>query len=168
MQTLAEAAAPMTATTPVQPSTSKALASQADNQNRAAIAKMLMALASHYWRPDFSPSQAAQLVADFVEDLIEFPLAEIEIAILEYRRGAENEFFPKPGKLRKIIIGNRSHRAQLERLGDGAGKRDTRPCRWWGINRRLWKPHWRESDVPEGEMVRDQATGKWRQPERGT
>lgn len=127
---------------------------------------MLMALASHYWRPDFSPAQAASLYSDFAEDLSDCLIAEIEVAIREYRRDPANKFFPKSADLRGIIGANRKHRKDLERLGNPIKDFDSRPHFWWGQRRQWWQPHWRESDIPRGELVRDQVTGKLREPQR--
>lgn len=127
---------------------------------------MLAKLASHYWRPDFSPAQAASMTADYADDLGDCTIPEIEIAIIEYRRDPANQFFPKSAQLRAIIAANRKHRADLDRIGPPITSVQNRPICWWMKPRALWQPHWRESDVPAGELVRDKHTGQLRQPER--
>lgn len=114
---------------------------------------MLTALSSHYWRPDFSPAQAGSLIADYCEDLADCMVAEIEIAIREYRR-SNQKFFPKIGQLRDIIAANRKHRADLEKVAPAKLQfGDTRPIMWWRLPRALWQRHWRVSDIPAGETT---------------
>jgi hypothetical protein len=76
---------------------------EAVNAKDAAILVLLGKLAVHYWRPDFTPGQARQLYADYVEDLREYSLRDINNAILKYRRDAESKFFPTCGQLVGII-----------------------------------------------------------------
>lgn len=109
---------------------------------------MLTALASVYWRPDFGPSQAAVLMADFVQDLEEFPVPEIEVAIQTYRRDPKSKFFPTPGVLRGIILEGRKERAELDNLGPAIRNFDSRPIMWWMQPRNLWRDHWLEDDIP--------------------
>lgn len=113
---------------------------------------MLMALASHFWRPDFSPAQAAQMFKDYAEDLGGCTIAEIEVAIREYRLKPKipGKMKPFPGSddLLELICANRKHRAQIERLGDPV-KLDSRPLVWWSKPPEMWKPHWREDEIPE-------------------
>jgi len=126
---------------------------------------MLAQLASHYWRPDFSPAQAAGLTADYCEDLADCTVAEIEVAIRDYRRGADNQFFPKIGQLRDLIATDRKHRAELERLGKPV-RVSSRPLMWWHRPKDRWNPEWAESQVPAGELVRDTAGAVLRDPDR--
>ncbi len=75
---------------------------EAGNKDEAILA-LLGRLALVYWRPDFTPSQAKQLYQQYLEDLREFPMAEIAQAIQKYRRDGANTFFPAPGQLRELI-----------------------------------------------------------------
>lgn len=113
---------------------------------------MLAALASHFYRPDFTPAQAAQMYRDYAEDLGGCTIAEIEVAIREYRLRPKipGKMKPFPGSddLLELVIANRKHRAEVERLGN-AVRVDSRPIYWWGQPRERWKPHWREEDIPE-------------------
>ncbi len=68
-----------------------------------AILVLLAKLALVYWRPDFTPSQAKQLYDQYLDDLQEYPFADISEACQKYRRDGENKFFPTPGQLRSII-----------------------------------------------------------------
>lgn len=126
---------------------------------------MLAKLASHYWRPDFSPGQAAAMTADYAEDLADCTLPEIEVAVREYRRNEANVFFPKSAQLRAIVSSNRKHRAEVERLGPPVAHLGSRPHCWWMQARQLWQHGWLESEVPPGQKVRDQG-GVLREPER--
>lgn len=130
------------------------------------LSVMLTALASHYWRPDFSPSQAAVMWADFADDLADCTIPEIEVAIREYRRDPANKFFPKSADLRAIVWANRKHRADLEKIGKPVSNFDSRPIMWWTQPKALWNPNWRENDVPIGQMIKDTTGGPMRLPER--
>lgn len=146
-------------------STSKALVSTLTAAEKGRVAVMLTALSSHYWRPDFSPAQAAALIADYCEDLADCRLDELDVAIREYRRG-DHKFFPKIGQLREIVFENRKHRHELAKLGAPLRHVKTRPIFWWSQSRKLWNSEWQESEVPAGALVRDAVTGKLREPIR--
>ena len=109
---------------------------------------MLASLASFYWRPDFGPAQSAAMTANFVEDLIEFPVAEIEVAIAGYRRDGKNKFFPTPGALREIILEARKDRAQDAKVSAKPMPAEVRPVMWWTKPPYLWALNWRESEIP--------------------
>jgi hypothetical protein len=130
---------------------------------------MLVRLASHYHRPDFGPAQVKYMVLDFIEDLADYTLAEIETAIREYRRDTENRFFPRTADILEICHENRKHRAHV--LGCDHVSREpefgeSRPIRWWSQRRSFWKPHWREAEVPAGEKCRDAISNDFREPVR--
>jgi hypothetical protein len=76
---------------------------EAASAKDAAILVLLGKLAVHYWRPDFTPGQARQLYADYVDDLREYALSDINDAMVKYRRNAESKFFPTSGQLVGII-----------------------------------------------------------------
>jgi hypothetical protein len=63
---------------------------------------MLSKLAIHYWRPNFTPDQAKQLIFDFIDDLGRYDLADVQRAIVAYRRSPER-FWPTPGALIALI-----------------------------------------------------------------
>lgn len=65
---------------------------------------LLGKLALVYWRPDFTPGQAKQLYAQYLDDLRPFAFADVAEAIETYRQNGENKFFPTPGQLRAIIV----------------------------------------------------------------
>lgn len=67
------------------------------------IAAALSRLALHYWRPDFTPSQAALLIEDFLDDLKDFSVQQVINACAEYRRDGSNKFFPTPGALMEAV-----------------------------------------------------------------
>lgn len=68
------------------------------------VATALLRLQGHYWRPDFSPSQAAELYADFMDDLGHIPPDILDHAIATWRRRTDDDakWFPKPGQLLAI------------------------------------------------------------------
>jgi hypothetical protein len=68
-----------------------------------AILVLLAQLAIVYWRPDFTPGQARQLYAQYLEDLRPYALADINDAITAYRRNGDEKFYPLPGQLRALI-----------------------------------------------------------------
>lgn len=63
------------------------------------VATALLRLQAHYWRPDFTPAQAKELYADFIEDLSDLPPDILDEAIRQYRRDPERKFFPRPGEI---------------------------------------------------------------------
>lgn len=113
---------------------------------------MLAGLSSHFWTPDFTPAQAAARYRDYAEDLGGCTIAEVEVAIRDYRLKPKipGKMKPFPGSddLLEMIVANRKHRKDLERLG-GPVKVDSRPLCWWSRPPEQWKPHWREEDIPE-------------------
>lgn len=124
-----------------------------------------MDLSSHYHRPDFPPAQAQRLIANLVEDLEEYPIVDIENAARSYRRDPKSRFFPKPGELRGLIAQARRERADLESrprkiipLG--------RPSRWHDRPKSQWKAGWLETEVPIGELIRDEPGSRLREPNR--
>lgn len=134
------------------PSTSQALTTTMSKEDRARLVMMLTALAAHFWRPDLTPAQDARRYADYAEDLGGCTIAEIEVAIREYRLKPKipGKMKPFPGSddLLELVIANRKHRAEVERLGNAVHV-DSRPLCWWTRPMDQWKPHWREEDIPE-------------------
>lgn len=63
------------------------------------VATAMLKLQAHYWRPDFSPAQAKELYADYIEDLSDLPPDILDAAIGQYRRNPESKFFPRTGEL---------------------------------------------------------------------
>lgn len=150
---------------PGQRSSSQALEVMLTEAEKQRLAAILTALSSHYWRPDFSPTQVGYLIADYCQDLAICRLDEIEIAIREYRLNPKEKFYPKSSQLREIVFANRKHRKELERLGPKVTVLP-RPIRWWDKPRSLWGAEWREEDIPPGELVRDADSGQLREPNR--
>lgn len=146
-------------------STSKALVSTLTAAEKGRVAVILTALSSHYWRPDFSPAQAASMIADYCEDLSACRVDEIEVAVREYRLDSNNKFFPKSSDLRDIVFANRKHRAELDRIGNPV-QVTSRPLKWWYRPKQRWNSDWLESDVPPGELICDTACGELREPVR--
>ena len=122
---------------------------------------LLSKLAIHYYRPDFSEGQARQLISDMVQDLIEFPVPEIDMAITLYRRDPANKYFPTPAALRAIVLLGRKERAALDRMGQKVTPVN-RPLMWWHRPKSRWNVGWLEADVPRGELVRDTEDGPLR------
>lgn len=67
-----------------------------------AILALLGKLSLHFWRPDFTAGQAKQMYADYVHDLREYALSDINDAIIKYRQAGAT-FFPTSGQLVQII-----------------------------------------------------------------
>lgn len=88
------------------------------------------------------------MIEDFVSDICEFPVPEIECALQEYRRNGKNKFYPTPGAIREIILEGRKERAAMDKIGDPVRNFDSRPFLWWLLPRPLWRPQWREDDIP--------------------
>lgn len=100
---------------------------------RAEISALLARLSLHYWRPDYTPQQAALVVDDFVRDLTGVTAAELVEACDEYRRDPKNRFFPTPGQLLALLTETLNARARLQRgaslalkaLDDGDARKET-------------------------------------------
>lgn len=95
------------------------------------------------------------MALDFIEDLEEFAIPEIEAAIREYRRNPKNKYFPTPGQLRELAIAEMRHRNLQQSRGDGLKPQfgDSRPIRWWYRPREKWNASWREADIPQDEIT---------------
>lgn len=92
------------------------------------------------------------LFADILDDVREFSVDEIDEACKTYRRDAANKFFPKSGDIRALILAEHKHQVQLEKLGPPRPRTESRPICWWLQPRKCWQPHWKESEVPRGEI----------------
>lgn len=151
------------------PSSSQALSVTMSNEDKARLVAMLAGLSSHFWTPDFTPAQAAARYRDYTDDLAGCTIAEIEVAIREYRLRPKipGRMKPFPGSddLLEIVQANRKHRREVENMGRPV-RQESRPIWWWAQSRKLWQAHWRESEVPLGERVQDEKTGKLREPVR--
>lgn len=149
--------------TPASGYSSQALTKTLTAAEQKQLGIMLMRLASHYWRPDFSPNQVNEMLADYAADLGSCDLTEIEIAIAEYRRTPVTpgrlKVFPGSDILLALVLAHRKHRADLEKLGPPIKEFDSRPICWWMQPKTLWQPHWRESEVPAGEFIRETSDG---------
>jgi hypothetical protein len=84
-------------------STKSAARQAAELEKDEAILAMVVQLAMLYWRPDYTPGQAKQVYATYLEDLRDYSLAAIRRAVTAYRRDPANKFFPHPGALRGLI-----------------------------------------------------------------
>lgn len=105
------------------------------------------------------------MIADYILDLAEFDVSDVEEAVRQYRKSGA-EFFPKPGVLDKLASTVRSQRhATTKPLKPEFG--DTRALMWWTFPKTDWKAHWRECEVPSGQKVQDVRGGKFRDPQRG-
>lgn len=60
-------------------------------------------LALHYWRPDFTPSQAKAVMGDYLEDLAHYGAERVEEACRRWRCDPANKFFPRPGEMLALI-----------------------------------------------------------------
>jgi len=109
---------------------------------------MLIRLSAHYYRPDFTEAQAKALIRDMVEDLEEFTIFDVEVAIRTYRRDPANRFFPRAADLRGLIEADRKER----RITGGKVRGepefpDSRPAMWEYTRKRFWQRHWSADDL---------------------
>jgi hypothetical protein len=138
--------------------------SRPEPQKASVIAVLLSRLAVHFYRPDFTENQAKSLILDMVEDLGEFAVCDVETAIREYRRDPEARFFPRSGELCKRCYQARYEREQADKRAAttpeppgehhpvaqrGPEFGEFRPLMWWGLPKALWKPHWRDEEIPD-------------------
>jgi hypothetical protein len=112
---------------------------------------MLIRLAGHYYRADFTPEQAAAVIDDMIADLAEYGLHDVDAAILAYRRDPKQKFFPKSGELRERVELAAEQRRSHKRVESTGPVRfefgDSRPYGWEYHRRRFWKPNWRVDDL---------------------
>lgn len=101
------------------PETKTGLQAQADsrkglgpNENERKLFTLLQ-LGSHYWTPDFTPAQAELMLGDYIEDLADCRLQDLETACRAWRRNFENKRFPRSSELLRSIFGEPSARARL-------------------------------------------------------
>lgn len=111
------------------------------------------------------------MIQDMVRDLADLAIIDVERAIETYRKTpfpmGKFKPFPDSGLLRKLAGDERKHREEVQGAPPVKPEfGESRPHFWWGQRRQWWQPHWRESDIPRGELVRDQVTGKLREPQR--
>ena len=130
-----------------------------DRQKAAQVSKLLMRLAMTYFSRDFSPEQAKVVIADYVLDLAEFAVCDIESAISCYRKDPTSEFFPKPGRLCELCSDARGNRIARENTKPGKPEKglvpefkESRPLRWWQQPRKMWDATWKETDIPFSEI----------------
>lgn len=130
---------------------------------------MLSKLAVHYYRADFTEAQARSQIGDMVQDLIEFPVPEVEMAITIYRQTpplpGKVKYFPDSSALRAIVLEGRRDRAALDRIAPVSAVSVSRPCMWWTRPKNRWNFDWREADVPDGELIKDITGGPFRRPQ---
>jgi hypothetical protein len=125
-----------------------------------------MALAVHFYRPDFSEGMARVLIRDMLEDLHEFTTPQVQEACRQWRRDANSKFFPTIGQLRKLASEARTEeRHAAEHMARGGRKfefGDPRPFGWEYQRKRFWKPHWRVSDLDKaGDPDRRARYDRW-------
>ena len=123
-------------------------------ENERKLAALLQ-LGSHYWTPDFTPAQAKHLLADYLEDLALFGVREVEIACRSWRQDTKNKRFPRAAELIQRIRDYRAPKSDNKKPAFGG-----RPILWWMQPKEIWPLHWRETEVPMGEMVKDVRGGK--------
>lgn len=110
------------------------------------------------FNPNLSPDQAKVFITDYILDLAEFAVTDVEEAIRAYRRDEKQFTFPKPGllyKLASLARRDRTQRATAKPIKPQFG--DQRPIMWWTQSLWLWKPHWRETEIPNEHFAAYQA-----------
>ncbi len=60
---------------------------------------ILLRLGSHYWPKEFTPSQAKHFLADYLDDLAEYPAPELEAISRTWRQNVRNKRFPLVAEL---------------------------------------------------------------------
>lgn len=136
-----------------------------DRQKAEQLSILLRRLAAAYYNPNFTQEQAAIVIADYILDLAEFSIRDVEDAVRAYRLDAKSEFFPKPGALYKLASLARRERQAKENHRPVKAEFN-RPHLWWALPKVLWQSGWRENEVPYGEMVKEERGGTLRQPNR--
>src|SRR4029077_574626 len=77
----------------------------------------------------------------------------------------KNKFFPKPGELRARVMDEQRElraRAQYAALPKPGSDVHRRPIMWHAQPRAMWKPHWRDDEIPldwrEARRMKDRQT----------
>lgn len=130
---------------------SKTLTAKPDPEKAKTLTVLLSRLAIHYYRPDFTEAHARLLVEDYVQDLAEFAICDVEAAIRDYRQQptkGKAKYFPDSSQLRDLASANAKHREEMARpvrkpMHEG------RPTGWYLRKRETWEPHWREDEIPQ-------------------
>ena len=76
------------------------------SENERKLAELIR-LGSHYWTPDFTRAQANSLLADYIDDLTDCTVTQLEVACREWRRNAENTRFPRSAELVRAVFGSK-------------------------------------------------------------
>jgi hypothetical protein len=91
------------------------------------------------------------IIADMIEDLIEFAIVDIECSIRAHRQDPKQRFFPTSGQLRAGAIA-----AHTERTAASKPRKpiefDSRPLRWWTMPRAQWRQHWHDHQIPAADQ----------------
>lgn len=127
-----------------------------DPQKARLIVQALAKLAAHSaFAPygDLTAGQFESMALDFVNDLAEFGMVEIESAIIAYRQDPKAKGFPTPGKLRELATRARAERRMAATPRPAGQTQESRPLRWWYRPRAMWKSHWREDQIPRDEIM---------------
>lgn len=136
-----------------------------DPKKAEAIGLLLAGLQTQFWQEDISVEQNAFKTIDFITDLAEFKIEEIQAAIQTYRRDPSRTKMPTSGQLRSLALKERADAiaaAQPKVRAEFPG----RPMRWWLQSKNCWQPHWLESEVPRGEKIKDKFGAPLREPVR--
>lgn len=163
---------PLQSTTSSQPATGQLISYLGQNltldrQKAEQLSTLLRRLAIPYYCPDFTKELAEVKIADYILDLAEFAICDVEDAIRQYRRDAKSDYFPKPGALYKLAATARHERIKFADMKPVRRQfSDSRPLCWWTRPKADWKPNWLETEVPAGERVRDVVGGAFREPDR--
>lgn len=132
-----------------------------DPEKNKAIGLLVMAMASHFYDKDVSPEQTALKTLDFINDLAEFTITEIQSAFTNYRQDAKRKRFATPGEIRELCYQERKDRRDASRPPT---RLPSRPSMWWTRCKLRWEPGWHESEVPFGNKIRDTPDSPWRYP----
>lgn len=125
----------------------------------------LIRLGSHFWPKASSPAQARELLRDYLQSLEKYRVAELEHICREWREDVSRKSFPKVAELMQLLDRRRRE------ITDAAAARErpktlSRPLMWWHRPKSRWTFGWLESDVPAGQLIRDEEGGPLREPER--
>lgn len=111
---------------------------------------LLSRLAIHYYRPDFTEGQAKLLIQDYVHDLADFAVCDVEAAIRDYRQQptkGKAKYFPDSAQLRELATENAKHRSKMS-APERKPYHQSRPNAWYLRPRAQWESHWHEDEIP--------------------
>jgi hypothetical protein len=126
------------------------------------VSELVRRLLNHYWTADDHPAMRREQGADWIEDLVEFPVECIDEACREWRRTQNKR--PTPADIRALAAADQQRRAErqklvalpppqltyaqiVQRIDEQFRSEDWMTC-WWGDVRVIREQHVDDHNYP--------------------